>query len=126
MQTTESPSIALRASAAAMLFLFGQAAGAGENDWMSLGADNNFAAWHQSGDWYTAGNATLDPDNGRRLVGEPGTGVMINGQIGKTPSLVTKQTFEIGIAQARRAWLTKEQVLNTRTWPQLRRLRKKR
>jgi DNA polymerase (family X) len=32
---------------------------------------------------------------------------------------------EIGIAQARRAWLTKEQVLNTRTWPQLAKLRKK-
>ena len=32
---------------------------------------------------------------------------------------------EFGIGQARRAWLTKEQVLNTRTWPQLRKLRKK-
>ena len=32
---------------------------------------------------------------------------------------------EIGIGQARRAWLTKEQVLNTRTWPQLRKLRKR-
>ena len=32
---------------------------------------------------------------------------------------------EIGIGQARRAWLTKEQVLNTRTWPQLRKLKKK-
>jgi DNA polymerase (family X) len=32
---------------------------------------------------------------------------------------------EYGIAQARRAWLTKEQVLNTRTWPQLKKLRKK-
>jgi len=32
---------------------------------------------------------------------------------------------EYGIAQARRAWLTKENVLNTRTWPQLRKLRKK-
>jgi len=32
---------------------------------------------------------------------------------------------EIGIGQARRAWLTKEQVLNTRTWPQLKKLRKK-
>ena len=32
---------------------------------------------------------------------------------------------EFGIGQARRAWLTKEQVLNTRTWPQLKKLRKK-
>ena len=29
---------------------------------------------------------------------------------------------ELGIAQARRAWMTKEQVLNTRTWPQIARL----
>jgi hypothetical protein len=34
--------------------------------------------------------------------------------------------MEIGIAQARRAWLTKEQVLNTCTWKQIERLRKKR
>jgi DNA polymerase (family X) len=32
---------------------------------------------------------------------------------------------EFGIGQARRGWLTKEQVLNTRTWPQLKKLRKK-
>jgi DNA polymerase (family 10) len=29
---------------------------------------------------------------------------------------------ELGIAQARRAWMTKGQVLNTRTWPQIARL----
>jgi DNA polymerase (family X) len=28
----------------------------------------------------------------------------------------------IGVGQARRGWLTKEQVLNTRTWPQIRKL----
>jgi DNA polymerase (family X) len=32
---------------------------------------------------------------------------------------------EFGIGQARRAWLTEDQVLNTRTWPQLKKLRKK-
>jgi DNA polymerase (family X) len=32
---------------------------------------------------------------------------------------------ELGIGQARRAWLTKDQVLNTRTWPQLKRLLKR-
>jgi hypothetical protein len=31
----------------------------------------------------------------------------------------------MGVAQARRAWLTKEEVLNTRTWPQIQKLRKK-
>jgi DNA polymerase (family 10) len=33
---------------------------------------------------------------------------------------------EFGVGQARRAWLTKEQVLNTRTWKQIEKLRKKR
>jgi DNA polymerase (family X) len=32
----------------------------------------------------------------------------------------------IGVGQARRGWLTKEQVLNTRTWPQIKKLLKSR
>jgi hypothetical protein len=32
--------------------------------------------------------------------------------------------MEMGVAQARRAWLTKDQVLNTRTWPQIAKLLK--
>ena len=31
---------------------------------------------------------------------------------------------ELGIAQARRAWLTKDQVVNTRTWKQIEKLKK--
>jgi DNA polymerase (family X) len=33
---------------------------------------------------------------------------------------------ELGVGQARRAWLTKDEVLNTRTWKQIEKLRKKR
>ena len=33
---------------------------------------------------------------------------------------------ELGVGQARRAWLTKADVLNTRTWKQIEKLRKKR
>ena len=32
--------------------------------------------------------------------------------------------MEFGVGQARRAWLTKEQILNTRTWKQIEKLRK--
>jgi DNA polymerase (family X) len=32
---------------------------------------------------------------------------------------------ELGVGQARRAWLTKDDVLNTRTWPQLQKLKKR-
>jgi DNA polymerase (family X) len=34
--------------------------------------------------------------------------------------------LELGVGQARRAWLTKDDVLNTRTWKQIEKLRKKR
>jgi DNA polymerase (family 10) len=33
---------------------------------------------------------------------------------------------ELGVGQARRAWLTKPDVLNTQTWPQVEKLRKRR
>ena len=33
---------------------------------------------------------------------------------------------ELGVGQARRAWLTKDDVVNTRTWKQIERLRKRR
>jgi DNA polymerase (family 10) len=32
--------------------------------------------------------------------------------------------LELGVGQARRAWLTREQVLNTRPWPEIERLRR--
>jgi DNA polymerase (family X) len=32
---------------------------------------------------------------------------------------------DLGVAQARRAWMTKDQVLNTRTWPQIKKLLKR-
>ena len=31
---------------------------------------------------------------------------------------------ELGVAQARRAWLTKQQILNTRPWREIAKLRK--
>ena len=33
---------------------------------------------------------------------------------------------ELGVGQARRAWLSKDDVLNTRTWAQIQKLKKKR
>ena len=37
----------------------------------------------------------------------------------------TLSVIRYGVATARRAWLTKEHVANTRTWPQLDKLRKR-
>ncbi len=55
-------------------------------------ASADFDAWHNSDQWDVAGDAILDSRNYRRLVGRPGTGVLINGQEGKCPSLVSKRS----------------------------------
>ncbi|MHC4440887.1 MAG: 3-keto-disaccharide hydrolase, partial [Planctomycetota bacterium] len=54
-------------------------------------AKSNFEAWHNSDQWEIVGDAALDPDNTRRLIGRQGTGVLINGKEGNRPSLVTKR-----------------------------------
>jgi len=56
-----------------------------------------------------------------RLAGEAGVKIAVNTDAHQLSAL---QHMEMGVAQARRAWLTKDQVLNTRTWPQIEKLRK--
>jgi DNA polymerase (family X) len=56
-----------------------------------------------------------------RLAGEAGVKIAVNTDAHQLSAL---EHMEMGIAQARRAWLTKDQVLNTRTWPQIEKLRK--
>jgi hypothetical protein len=58
-------------------------AAAETNDWHD--------AWHNSDKWDVAGDATLNPDTPKVLLGKPGKGVLINGKEGKCPSLVTKR-----------------------------------
>jgi DNA polymerase (family 10) len=41
-------------------------------------------------------------------------------------SLSALDYLELGVGQARRAWLGRDDVVNTRTWSQLQRLRKRR
>ncbi|MDX6407324.1 MAG: polymerase [Gaiellaceae bacterium] len=60
-------------------------------------------------------------DSHARLAGEAGIKVAVNTDAHQLSAL---QHMEMGVAQARRAWLTKDQVLNTRTWPQIEKLRK--
>jgi DNA polymerase (family 10) len=61
-------------------------------------------------------------DTHARMAAEAGLKIAITSDAHQISAL---GYVEIGIGQARRAWLTKEQVLNTRTWPQLKKLRKK-
>jgi hypothetical protein len=48
-----------------------------------------FEAWHNTDEWYEAGDARLDPAEPRRLLGLSGSGVIINGPEGKSLSLIT-------------------------------------
>jgi DNA polymerase (family X) len=60
-------------------------------------------------------------DTHARLAGEAGVTIAVNTDSHELRAL---QHMEMGVAQARRAWLSKEQVLNTRTWPQIEKLLK--
>jgi DNA polymerase (family X) len=59
-------------------------------------------------------------DTHARLAGEAGVLIPINTDAHEVPALAHN---ELGVGLARRAWLTKEQVLNTRTWRQIQKLR---
>jgi DNA polymerase (family X) len=60
-------------------------------------------------------------DTHARMAGEAGVKIAVNTDAHQLSAL---QHIEMGIAQARRAWLTKDQVLNTHTWTQIQKLRK--
>jgi DNA polymerase (family 10) len=55
------------------------------------------------------------------MAGEAGVKIAVNTDAHQLGAL---QHMEMGVAQARRAWLTKTQVLNTRSWTQIAKLRK--
>jgi DNA polymerase (family X) len=59
-------------------------------------------------------------DTHARLAGEAGVCIPITSDAHSVGAL---DYAELGVAQARRAWLTKEQVLNTRSWRDIERLR---
>lgn len=56
-----------------------------------------------------------------RLAGEAGVKLVVSSDGHRVRAL---EYVDIGIAQARRAWLTKDQILNTRPWAEVERLRR--
>jgi hypothetical protein len=77
--------------AAPLLLALAAAAPAAEAEWTDL---TNLDVWKGKTDgWVIAGGAKMDAKNERRLVAEPGTGVLVNGPKGRAPDLVTKQSF---------------------------------
>jgi DNA polymerase (family 10) len=59
-------------------------------------------------------------DTHARLAGEAGVRVAVTTDAHSVGAL---GYLELGVSQARRAWLTREQVLNTRPWPQIEAMR---
>ena len=60
-------------------------------------------------------------DTHARLAGEAGVRIPITTD---AHSIGALDYAELGVAQARRAWLTKEQILNTRSWRDIQKVRK--
>jgi DNA polymerase (family X) len=59
-------------------------------------------------------------DTNARMAGGAGVKIAVNTDAHQLSALTH---IEMGVAQARRAWLTKDQVLNTRTWAQIEKLK---
>ncbi len=62
------------------------------DDWIVLSHDLT-AFQPPTGQWYIAGGARMNPNFLRRLVGDPGQGTLINGKIGVTNNLVTREQW---------------------------------
>ena len=60
-------------------------------------------------------------DTVARLAGEAGVPIAVTSDAHRISALAY---VELGVGQARRAWLTKQHVVNTRTWPQIEKIRK--
>ena len=60
-------------------------------------------------------------DANARLAGEAGLKLVISSDAHSVKAL---RYVDLGVAQARRAWLTKEQIVNTRPWKAIEKLRK--
>ena len=60
-------------------------------------------------------------DTHARAAADAGVGIVVSTDAHRVHELAN---LELGVCQARRGWLTKEQVVNTRPWPEVRRMLK--
>ncbi len=71
-----------------------EAVAADDLGWLELVGEKGLDEWRKpTGDWIVGGGARPDSANPKRLVAQPGHGVLVNGPIGKTRNLLTKQEF---------------------------------
>ncbi len=70
------------------------AAATGEGPWIELLKSGDLSAWRApTGEWRVAGNVAKDLQNERRLAIQDGSGIIVNGDKGRTNNLLTKQEF---------------------------------
>jgi hypothetical protein len=74
-------------------FLAVAAADSGEKPWTELLGEKGLAEWKARGEWEVVGDVMIDPENPRRLKSKPGKGVIWNGPKGRSPDLVSKESF---------------------------------
>lgn len=81
----------LLALAAVTISLPARGDDARHGEWIELSSGDDLSAWRQpTGEWLIVGQALLDPREPRRLIFEPGRGVLLNGATGRTAHLVTE------------------------------------
>lgn len=65
-----------------------------EGGWIDLVASPELEAWRPPTEgWVFVRDVHLDPENPKKLVGEPGAGALYNGPKGRTKNLVTKRKY---------------------------------
>jgi hypothetical protein len=67
---------------------------AGPEEWKDLRIGKDFDAWKEKpADWALADSVMMDSANPKKLVFEPGSGILVNGAKGGAKDLVTKDSF---------------------------------
>jgi hypothetical protein len=70
------------------------AAPADDGGWVPLFAGKDLSAWKAPTGWQVGKAVALDPQNPRKLIMEPGEGVLVGfGKAGQVKDLITKQSF---------------------------------
>ena len=61
---------------------------------IELAGPNGLNAWREpKGEWVTVGAVRPDPENPKRLATDAGSGILVNGKLGRTFNLLSKQDF---------------------------------
>ncbi len=95
MNCLERFSLMLSAALCAGPITAGEPVRADDSGWIEMIGDAGLQNWRQpTGDWVVAGDARPDPKRPARLHAERGSGVLINGNSGKTRNLFSKPDFQ--------------------------------